>query len=290
MTAGRSSFYIRALQRAECDLRGNLPESPATENPGRRRTAEVTDTQGAVGERTMATKSAKLHPNEKTKLGPRAGQIQAAGSARRDHLPRHRAWCSASCRGDSMSRFFHSYLVGYTYWLSIRVRRPVVRAAPPSGERPLERHRPPDRRVPHRPVRGCCWVLGLVIALPILLGNESLYLWSKAEMAHDHLIHKKEAWLNSTFFPIRIIFYLVVMTAMAMYFRNKSIEMDKGGRHELGDTLRRASAPAMIVFSLVLAFIGFDLLMSLEPRWFSTMFGVYYFAGAGVGAPTRCSR
>jgi hypothetical protein len=233
----------------------------------------------------MATKSAKLHPNEKTRLGARAAQIQRAGSAA-GIIFLGAALVLGLIEGDSMQRFFHSYLTGYTYWLSIAcgalwfvlLHHLVSARWSVTVRRTAEFLTAPF---------GVLLVLGLVIALPILLGNESLYLWSKAEMQTDHLIHIKSAWLNSTFFPIRVVFYLAVMTGMAMYFRGKSIEQDTGSAEDnarLGDTMRRASAPAMIVFALVLAFIGFDLLMSLEPRWFSTMFGVYYFAGAGIGA------
>lgn len=231
----------------------------------------------------MATKSATLPPSEKTRLGPRGSQIQNAGLAV-GILFLAATLVLGWLKGDSMSRFFHSYLIGYAYWLSIAcgalwfvLLHHLVQARWSVTVR-----RTAEFLTAPFPV---LLVLGLVIVVPLLLGNESLYLWSKTEIvAHDHLLQKKTGWLNSGFFSARIIGYLAIMTVMAVWFRSKSIEQDKGGKPGLTDTMRRVSAPAMIVYALTLAFIGFDLLMSLEPRWFSTMFGVYYFAGAGVGA------
>ena len=231
----------------------------------------------------MATKSASLHPNEKTRLGPRGRQIQAAGSAI-GLIFLGITLVLGLIRSDGMSRFFHSYLIGYSYWLSIAcgalwfvLLHHLVQARwSVTVRRTAEFLTAPF---------GVLLVLGLVIALPLLLGNESLYLWSKHEIAaSDHLIHGKAGWLNPGFFAVRVIGYLAIMAAMAMWFRARSIEQDAGGKPELTDKMRKVSGPAMIVYALTLAFIGFDLLMSLEPRWFSTMFGVYYFAGAGVGA------
>jgi hypothetical protein len=58
-----------------------------------------------------------------------------------------------------------------------------------------------------------------------------------------------------------------------------SVQQDRDGGSEISSTLRRISAPSMIVFALTLTFCSIDLVMSLDALWFSTMFGVYYFAG-----------
>jgi hypothetical protein len=228
----------------------------------------------------MAVK-ATLHPNEKTRLGGRARQIQLAGSAV-GMISLVLAVILGLMQGDGMGRFFHSYLIGYTFWLSLScgalwlvLLHHLVQARwSVTIRRTAELLTAPF---------GVMLVLALVIILPMWLGNDSLYVWSNHEIAHsDHLIHMKSSWLNAGFFGVRIIAYLAIMTGMAWWFRSRSIEQDAGGKDHLTTTMRRVSAPAMIVFALTLAFIAFDLLMSLEPRWFSTMYGVYYFAGSGI--------
>ena len=64
---------------------------------------------------------------------------------------------------------------------------------------------------------------------------------------------------------------------------NTSLEQDRTGDPKLTNKLKKLSAPAIPVMALTLTFFAFDLLMSLDPAWFSTIFGVYYFAG-GFGA------
>jgi len=70
---------------------------------------------------------------------------------------------------------------------------------------------------------------------------------------------------------------------MAGYFYRTSVRQDETGEVELTSRMQARSAPAIIVFGLTLTFFSFDLLMSLDPYWFSTIFGVYYFSGSAVG-------
>jgi hypothetical protein len=62
-----------------------------------------------------------------------------------------------------------------------------------------------------------------------------------------------------------------------------SLRQDESGDPEITRRLQKWSAPAVIAFGLTLTFFAFDVLMSLAPHWYSTMFGVYYFAGSVVG-------
>ncbi len=178
--------------------------------------------------------------------------------------------------------FLHSYLVGFTFWLSVAagalwfvlIQHLVQATWSVTVRRTAELLTAPFA------VLG---VLSLIIIVPLLLGNDDLYLWSNSEIAAtDHLIHAKGIWFNPGFFALRVAIYLSIMTVFSWWFRKQSIAQDQGGRDELTGLMRKWSAPAMIVFALTLALVGYDLLMSIEPRWFSTMFGLYYFAGCGV--------
>jgi hypothetical protein len=119
----------------------------------------------------------------------------------------------------------------------------------------------------------------------MLFGSDSLYTWSNAMFseAHPenpvhsahHLIHEKTGYLNPAFFAIRIVLYFAVWIGLSRFFFKLSTAQDETGDEALTAKMKKVSAPAMIVFAFSVAFAGFDLLMSIEPEWFSTMFGVY---------------
>lgn len=93
----------------------------------------------------------------------------------------------------------------------------------------------------------------------------------------------KGLWLQPWFFTLRWIIYVAVWCGIAWYYRKLSIEQDKTKDPTLTNR-REAAAPAsMIAFALTLTFAAFDLIMSLDPTWYSTIFGVYYFANAFTG-------
>lgn len=104
-----------------------------------------------------------------------------------------------------------------------------------------------------------------------------------AHQTFDELTASKTAWLNPTFFSIRLILYFAIWSGMAWFYFSSSRHQDEVGG--TADTLRmeRCSPPLALVFALTLTFAAFDLLMSLNPHWYSTIFGVYYFAGCAVG-------
>jgi glucan phosphoethanolaminetransferase (alkaline phosphatase superfamily) len=81
---------------------------------------------------------------------------------------------------------------------------------------------------------------------------------------------------------IRNVAYFGVWSAMALWFGRQSQLQDQTGDHELTRRMRRASLPGLIVFALTVTFFAFDWLMSLQPEWYSTIFGVYFFAGSAM--------
>jgi hypothetical protein len=115
------------------------------------------------------------------------------------------------------------------------------------------------------------------------MGNSSLFVWADSARMHaDHLLHHKSPYLNVPFFAIRFLFYFAFWALLSRYFLIRSVRQDVSGNPELARGMRRTSGPAMIAVALTLTFAAFDFLMSLSPTWFSTIFGVYYFAGAVV--------
>jgi len=122
------------------------------------------------------------------------------------------------------------------------------------------------------------WLMA-VFAIPVVLGMNHLYHWTdSAAAAHDPLLAGKIGFLNPSFFVIRLIAYFLIWGVLASLLHRTSVAQDSSGDPKLTLRMERLSAPGMVVFALSINFAAFDLLMSLDPHWFSTIFGVYYFS------------
>jgi hypothetical protein len=129
-------------------------------------------------------------------------------------------------------------------------------------------------------IAGNVWLMG-ILAIPIVLGMGHLYPWTDtAAAAHDPLLEGKIGFLNPTFFTIRLVAYFLIWGFLATFLHRTSVAQDASGDPALTLRMEKFSAPGMILFALSLNFAAFDLLMSLDPHWFSTIFGVYYFAAS----------
>lgn len=128
-------------------------------------------------------------------------------------------------------------------------------------------------------------ILALPVVVPIFTGQSSIYVWSDTHKAHtDHLLHHKSPYLNPTFFLIRFVVYFGFWSLLARYFLKSSLQQDTGKEAEgIAGKMRAVAGPAMIGFGLTMTFCSIDLLMSLDPMWFSTIFGVYYLASCIQG-------
>jgi hypothetical protein len=123
-------------------------------------------------------------------------------------------------------------------------------------------------------------VLSLGVVGPMLAGSSDLYAWlDHTKVEQDHILHHKSAYLNIQFFCVRWLIYFGFWIWLGRRFFKLSVQQDTDGGSEISSALQRISAPSMIAFAVTLTFCAIDVLMSLDATWFSTMFGVYYFAG-----------
>ncbi len=127
-------------------------------------------------------------------------------------------------------------------------------------------------------------LLGLPVILPVVLGSPVIYEWAdKAKVASEEILKHKAGYLNPGFFLVRMLFYFGFWSILARYYLNSSRRQDETGGTEIAPSMTRVSGPAMIAFGLTITFCSIDLFMAVDPRWFSTMFGVYYFASCVLG-------
>jgi hypothetical protein len=120
-----------------------------------------------------------------------------------------------------------------------------------------------------------------VLALGIVIfGIPSLYHWADtAHVAHDAVLLHKAPFLNVPFFSIRVVIYFAIWIGFAVLFIKNSLAQDIDGKGERTIKIIPKSALFLILFALSYSFASFDFIMSVEPHWFSTMYGVYMFAG-----------
>lgn len=98
------------------------------------------------------------------------------------------------------------------------------------------------------------------------------------------LLFTKRGYLNETFWWFRQIFYFLVLTAIAFILRRWSLNLDKDGDPKWFRWMRRWSCGFLPFFATAWTFLVFDWLMGLDYTWFSTMWGVYLFAGSALNS------
>jgi hypothetical protein len=122
--------------------------------------------------------------------------------------------------------------------------------------------------------------IAAILALGILVfGVPHLYHWSDSHALHDAILAHKAPFLNFPFFSIRSIIYFSIWIGFAVFFIKNSLAQDADGVGERTIKIIPKSALFLILFALSYSFASFDYIMSVEPHWFSTMYGVYMFAG-----------
>jgi hypothetical protein len=179
--------------------------------------------------------------------------------------------------GDDLRHFGFSYLINFAFFLSISLGAMIF--------------------VPLQYVTRASWSivirrlaesiaavmpLLLVLAIPVLLLSGRIYGWADPQVAASHLMAHKAAFLSRNAFILRWAVYFVLWTWAGWYFWRNSLKQDQSGDLKLTRRMENMGGFALVVSALSIALAGFDLLMSVDPLWFSTMFGVYYWAGGFV--------
>lgn len=176
--------------------------------------------------------------------------------------------------------FFRSYLVGFLFWLGITlgcfalamlhhltggawgvVIRRVLEAA--------------SRTLP----------LMVILFLPLLAGLPHLYIWARpGSLAAEHALAHKAAYLNVTAFVVRTALYFTVLGTLAFFLNRWSLEQDRTGDPALRQRMRLLSAPGLGLYCLAATFASIDWLMSLDPKWVSSIYGVGFVGGQALAA------
>lgn len=181
--------------------------------------------------------------------------------------------------GGGVDQFFRSYLVGYIFWVGVTLgclgllmlQHLTGGAWGLSIRRVLEAG---TRVLP----------LMLLLFLPIaIFGLSHLYEWMHIsevqEPAVRRILNAKRPYLNPTFFLIRAALYFAIWMGLMFLLNKWSAEQDRTANRQYSRKMQMLSGPGIILFVLTVTFASTDWVMSLNPEWFSTIYGLLYVAG-----------
>ncbi len=138
-----------------------------------------------------------------------------------------------------------------------------------------------------RPIGAATRVLPVLtlLFLPIVFGMHHLYEWTHEDVvAHDPILQGKQLYLNQTFFLIRAAFYFAVWNGISWLLNRWGLEQDRTGDPRIARRMQMLSGGGLLGYGLCVTFASFDWLMSLEPHWFSTIYGVLIMGGQALSA------
>jgi hypothetical protein len=175
-----------------------------------------------------------------------------------------------------------AYLIAYVFWLGLAVGAvTLVMANHSAGARWNVTVRRFSETI------GAVMPLFILLLIPLLLGAKHIWFWvAPHDLPQETMekLHAKRAYLNMGFFTVRNFVYLAVFTLFAWLLRALSVRQDDTGDAVLTASMRTYSPVGLVLFILAFTFASFDWLMSLQPTWYSTIFGLYIYAGAFVAS------
>ncbi|MGD8394265.1 MAG: hypothetical protein PVF43_02190 [Candidatus Eiseniibacteriota bacterium] len=172
------------------------------------------------------------------------------------------------------TQFFRSYLLGVLLWLGVAVGSLglVMLHHLTGGAWGLAVRRVLEASVGTIPAVALLFV-------PLLLGLGHVYPWADpASVSGDAILEHKAPYLNSSGFVVRAAIYFAIWIIVGTLLRRWSASQDgadPGTAESLKGRMRALSAPGIVIFCVTITFAGFDWLMSLEPHWFSSIYGIY---------------
>ncbi len=179
--------------------------------------------------------------------------------------------------GDGFRHFGYSYLINFAFFLSISlgalVFLPIMYLTKSSWS-----------IVVRRMIEVVAAVLPVmaVMAVPVIILASQIYGWATPGELESHGMGHKAVFLSKPWFIFRWVLYFVVWTAVSWFYWRNSVKQDEDGDLKLTRRLENYSGFCLLASALTIALAAFDLLMSVDYVWFSTMFGVYYWAGGFV--------
>lgn len=181
-------------------------------------------------------------------------------------------------------QFFRSYLLAYVFWAGIALGCFAILMLQhmSGGAWGLV-----IRRVLESATR--TFPLLALLFVPVAIGVRSIYVWaqpgaSSGDDALAHALAHKAVYLNVPFFLGRAVFYFGIWILLTYFLNKWSLEQDRTKHRPITTKLQGISGPGLVLYGFTVTFASIDWIMSLEPQWFSTIYGVLIMGGQGLSA------
>lgn len=175
-------------------------------------------------------------------------------------------------------QFFRSYLMAYVFWLGVPLGCLGILMIHHlvGGTWGFVIQRCLESAIRTFPVMA-------LLFLPLLFGLPDLYIWARPEVvAHDPILQQKSLYLNIPAFIVRAALYFAIWILVSFFLTRWSQEQDRTADGGLTRRLQTLSGPGLVLYGLTVTFSAIDWLMSLEPRWYSTIFGMIFMVSHGL--------
>jgi len=169
-------------------------------------------------------------------------------------------------------QFFRSYLLAFVFWIGFPLGSLAILMLNhlTGGDWGLPIRRPLEAATRTFPAI-------LILFIPLLLGLKTLYPWMRPEVVTgDAVLTAKAFYLNQSFFLTRAAIYFVIWFGLSYFLNKWSEEQDRTGDPALAKRLEGLSGPGLIFYGLTVTYASIDWVMSLEPHWYSTIFGMIF--------------
>ena len=173
-------------------------------------------------------------------------------------------------------KFFSAYLLGYMAWLGLSLGSMAFLmlghlTGGDWGQAVRRIFEAATRTVP----------LMILLFVPVILGMHHLYTWMRPEdIARDkHLQDITRTYLTPGGFILRAAIYFSIWLILATLLSRWSAEQDIPPERDTSSRFRALSGPGLVLYGFTLAFASIDWIMSLNPHWISTIYGLIFLAG-----------
>ncbi|HYJ89087.1 MAG TPA: hypothetical protein VEW46_23675 [Pyrinomonadaceae bacterium] len=177
-------------------------------------------------------------------------------------------------------QFFHSYLFAFSFWVGISVGSLALLMLQhlSGGGWGLVIRRVLEAATQTLPLMALLFV-------PIVLGAHSIYSWThEEEIAKHPVLALKTKYLNLPFFSVRSVFYFAIWILLAYLLTRWSSLQDQTADRRYTKNMRVLSGPGMVLLVFTVTFGSIDWFMSLDPEWYSTIYGLVFVASWAVSA------
>lgn len=183
------------------------------------------------------------------------------------------------------AQFFRSYLLGIVFWtgMTLGCLALLMLQHLSGGQWGFLIRRPCEAAARNFP-------LMFVLFIPLLFGLGHLYHWANAATAAaDPILRNKRMWLEPTWFIIRVFIYFFIWIAITTMLLRLSRQQDRAGddllvRVNIRRRMQAISGPGLVIWALTVTFMAVDWVMSLDPHWASTIYGMLFMAGEALSA------